>query len=185
MMSRQILILLLITPVLTGCLFFGPKKQPAAVVLPGSPTGKIVNRDALIKDGTLAVLPFKAGQGAAADPQLDRISLMIAKGIIDFLNEEKVPFKILTTQDQGSPQMVIEGYIENLKRPGKISRWILRRSQTTLRVSGQMIVAGSKERVLIFQDTKSLKDPKRDGLDIAYQTGQDLGRFIADALNGG
>lgn len=185
MNSRHRLTSILIVPFLAGCFSVVAKERPLTVSLTGTPTGKIVNKNIFIKDGTLAVLPFKAGEDAASDPQLDRMALMIAKGMIDYLNEQKAPFKVLTTQDQGNPQMVVEGYIEDLKRPGKFSRWVLRRNKTTLSVRGQMALVGNKDRVLIFQETKSMPDPKKDGLDIAYQTGQDLGRFILDALGDG
>ena len=185
MISRHQLASILIIPFLAGCFFSAAKERPSTVSLTESPTGKIVNRSIFIKDGTLAVLPFKAGEDATSDPQLDRMALTIAKGMIDYLNEQKVPFKVLTTQDQGNPQMVVEGYIEDLKRPGKLSRWVLRRNKTILSVRGQMSLVGSKDRVLMFQEKKSMPDPKKDGLDIAYQTGQDLGRFIVDALSDG
>lgn len=112
------------------------------------------------------------------------MAMMIAKGAIDYLSEQKTPFTVLATQDQGSPDLVIEGYIKELDRPGKMGRLVLRQKEATLHVTGQMIVTGTKERVMVFQSTKTMPDPKRDGLDIAYQTGQDLGRFIAEAANG-
>lgn len=107
---------------------------------------------------------------------------MIAKGAIDYLNEQRTPYRVLTTQDQGSPDMIIDGYIQDFKRPGKISRWIFRDKRTRLSVSGQLTLAKTKERVMVFQTAKTMVDPKKDGLDVAYQTGQDLGRFIVDAL---
>ena len=186
MLPRQLIILILVMVVFTGCFFSMPKAARTTIPVGlGIPIGKIIDRDIFVKGGTLVILPFKAGEDAVANPQLDRISLMIAKGVIDYLNEQKTPFQVLTTQDQGDPQMMIEGYVEDFQRPGKLSRWILRRKNTTLRVSGQMVVVGTKDRVMMFQDEKSMPDPKADGLNIAYQTGQDLGRFIVDALNGG
>jgi len=185
MIFRHRLLCILLIPFLAGCFSSASKERHLTVYLTGSPTGKIVNNDIFIKDGTLAILPFKAGEGVSSNPQLDRMAFMIAKGMMDYLNEEKSPFKILTTQDQGNPQMIIEGYIEDLKRPSKLSRLFLRRNKVLLSVSGQMALVGSKGRVLIFQETKSMPDPKKDGLDVAYQTGQDLGRFILDALRDG
>ena len=75
---------------------------------------KIVNREVFSKGGTLVVLPFKAGVGVSANQQMDRMSMMIAKGAIDYLVEQKTPFTILTTQDQGNPDLIIEGYIEDI-----------------------------------------------------------------------
>lgn len=185
MSTRRLIVFISIILCCSGCFSSVPKQTPPAADLSGSPTGKIINRDVFAKGGTLVVLPFKAGEDVVASPQLDRMAMMIAKGAIDYLNEQKTPFTVLTTQDQGSPELVVEGYIEDMDRPGKLGRLVLRHKKATLRVNGQIIVAATKERVMIFQSTKSMADPKRDGLDIAYQTGQDLGRFIVDALNEG
>ena len=75
MISRHQLASILIIPFLAGCFFSAAKERPSTVFLTGSPTGKIVNRSIFIKDETLAVLPFKAGEDATSDPQLDRMAL--------------------------------------------------------------------------------------------------------------
>lgn len=150
----------------------------------GKPTGRLVDKKSFIPDGTLAVLPFKAGEGVAADPQLDRMSLMISKGIIDYLKEEKLPFEILLTQDQGDPQMLVEGYIESFKKSSRLGVLFFRPRKSQLNVSGQVIVVSNKERILVFKHVKSTTDPQKSGLDLAYHTGHDLGRFIADAIAG-
>lgn len=166
-----------------GCFSSTPNNAPMINFASGTPTGKIIDRDAFIKGGTVVILPFRAGEQATANPQLDRIALMIAKGTIDYLNEQKTPYQVLTTQDQGSPNMIIDGYIKNFRRPGKLSRWVFRDKKTRLSVSGQMTHANTKDRVMVFETSKSMVEPTKDGLDLAYQTGQDLGRFIVDALN--
>ena len=145
-------------------------------------TGKIIKEDVLRKGGTLVILPFKAGENAVASPQLDRVALMIVKGAIDYLNDEKTPFTLLTTQDQGEPDLVIDGYINDFVQPGKMKRWVMQKKKTFLSVEGTMEIQGTKERVLVFQHKRTMGDPQKDGLDIAYKIGQDLGRFIVEAL---
>jgi hypothetical protein len=179
---RVVIFIFIVNCSVAGCLFLPVKEQASREVLVGIPTGKIVNRPAIVKDGSVAVLPFKAGEGVSADPQLDRMSMMISKGIIDYLNEQHLSIKILTTQDQGMPDMMIDGYIESFKRPSKISRWFLRDKTSDINVSGQMTLLKNKERLIIFNHSKTMQDKKRDGMELAYQMGQDLGRFITDAL---
>lgn len=183
MITLRPFLLIIIVLFFSGCFWSTPKNVLTPKAAFGIPTGQIINREAFLKGGTLVVLPFKAGEDAMANPQLDRVALMLAKGVIDYLDEQRTPYQVLTTQDQGRPQMIIDGYIHDFNRPGRISRWIFRNKQTRLRISGQMVLSDGKERVMVFQADKSLADPKRDGLDVAYQTGQDLGRFIVDALN--
>lgn len=185
MYTRRFILFISIILCCSGCFSSVPKAaSPVVADQIEIPTGKIVNREVFSKGGTLVVLPFKAGVGVSANQQMDRMSMMIAKGAIDYLVEQKTPFTILTTQDQGNPDLIIEGYIEDIDSPGKVGRLVLRQKQTTLHITGQMVMSGTKERVMIFQNTKTMPDPKRDGLEIAYQMGQDLGRFIADATNG-
>lgn len=184
MITLRPLIVILIFSLFSGCFWSPPKNEIEPKSVLGIPTGQIINREAFLKGGTLVVLPFKAGEDATANPQLDRVALMLAKGVIDYLDEQRTPYQVLTTQDQGRPQVIIDGYIHDFNRPSRISRWVFRNKHTRLRVSGQMTLSGGKERVMVFQVDKSMADPKGDGLDVAYQTGQDLGRFIVDALNG-
>lgn len=179
---RHIILIIIITSTF-GCFSSTPNNGPTSNYASGIPTGKIIDPDAFVKGGTVVILPFKAGEQATANPQLDRIALMIAKGAIDYLNEQKTSYQVLNTQDQGSPEMIIDGYIKDFKRPGKLSRWFFRDKKMRLSVSGQMTRANTKDRVMVFETTKLMVDHKKDGLDLAYQTGQDLGRFIVDALD--
>jgi hypothetical protein len=166
----------------SGCFSSTPKKSSSAATPSVGATGQIIKESELKKGGTLVILPFKAGVNAAASQKLDRVSLMVVKGMIDYLSEERTPFKILTTQDQGVPDLVIDGYINNFSQPGKVKRWVMQSRKAVLSVDGYMEIAKTKERVLVFQHHQKMSDPKKDGLELAYRTGQDLGRFIVEAL---
>ncbi len=182
MTKSRLFILVIILSVVSGCFSSTPAKSSSSVFSPSRATGTVIKEAEFKKGGTLVILPFKAGANAVASPQLDRVALMVVKGMVNYLGEEKTPFTVLTTEDQGRPQLVIEGYVDDFSQSGKMSRMVLRNKKITLSVSGQMVVAGTHDRLLVFQHTKSRPDPKKDGLDVAYQTGQDLGRFIVDAL---
>lgn len=182
MVLRRFFFVLAIGLMLGGCVSTGGPNALGDSVY-GKPTGRLINKKAFIKKGSLAVLPFKAGENAEADPQLDRMSLMISKGIIDYCKEQNLPFKLLWTQDQGSPQMIVDGYIEDFKKSSRLGRLFFRPRKLTLTVSGQIMVVDSKERILFFRDSKTMLNEK-NGFDLAYQTGQDLGRFIVDAIEG-
>ena len=182
MNESRLFILVIMSIIFSGCFSSTPVKSSSSAFFSPRATGTIVKEDEFKKGGTLAILPFKAGVNAVASQQLDRVALMIVKGMIDYLSEQKTPFTVLTTEDQGRPQLVIEGYVDDFSPSGKMSRVVLRNKKTTLSVSGQMVITGTRDRLLVFQHTKSMPDPKKDGFDVAYQTGQDLGRFIIDAL---
>lgn len=170
-------ILVIVCFVFSGCFSSSSVKSSSPRA-----TGTIVKEAEFKKGGTLVILPFKAGANAAASQKLDRVAMMIVKGAVDYLAEQRTPFTVLTTEDQGSPQLILEGYVDNFSYSGKMSRMVLRNKETTLSVRGQMVVAATRDRIFVFQHKKTMPDPKKDGLDVAYQTGQDLGRFIVDAL---
>jgi hypothetical protein len=167
----------------SGCFSSTPKRSSLRTHSDDvSAAGKIIKESEFKKGGSLAILPFKAGVNAEATPQLDRVSLMIVKGLIDYLSEEKTPFTILKTQDQGQPDLVIDGYINDFVEPGKMKRWVMQNKKAVLSVDGYMEIPSTKERIMIFQHKRMMTDPQKDGLDLAYQTGQDLGRFIVESL---
>lgn len=184
MVLRRFIIFMAVGIVVGGCVSSGGKPKNASHTFYGRPTGQLVNKKAFIKKGSLAVLPFKAGENAEADPQLDRMSLMISKGIIDYCKEQNLPFTLLLTQDQGSPDMVVEGYIENFTESSRFDGLFFRPRKFLLTVNGELTVLDSKERILVFKQTKTMTGATKNGLDLSYQAGLDLGRFIVDAVEG-
>jgi hypothetical protein len=182
-MNRQIFYLTLsCLLIFCGCFSSTPKRTTHITDPTVSATGQLIKPDEFKKGGRLVILPFKVGENAFASANLDRISLMIVRGMIDYLSQEKTPFTILTTQDQGTPDLVIDGYINDFTEPSRMNRWVMQNKKAVLSVEGYMDVQGTKERVLIFQHKRLMPDPKKDGLDLAYALGQDLGRFIVENL---
>jgi len=181
MNKKFILILVCVLFVSSGCFSSTPKKSSSASHSVNA-TGKIIKEKEFKEGGKLAILPFKAGVNAVASIQLDRVSMMVVKGMVDYLAQGNTPFTVLTTQDQGDPDFVIDGYINAFIQPGKVKRWVTHNKKTILSVEGYMENPVTKERILIVQHKRSIIDRNKDGLDLAYQTGQDLGRFLVDSL---
>jgi hypothetical protein len=165
-----------------GCFSSTPKRSSSVFLPEFNATGKVIKPNEFKKGGSLVILPFKAGENAAAGQQLDRVSLMIVKGMIDYLAQEKTPFTVLTTEEQGKPDLIIDGYINNFTEPGRMKRWVMQNKNAVLAVDGYMEIPATKERILIFQHQRSIVDRKKDGLSLAYAMGQDLGRFIVESL---
>jgi len=132
-------------------------------------TGEIVNLSAFEKGGTLVLGPFKAGAGAAADDETDKLSLMMIKGIKDALPEDNTHFTI-STDDQKDPDCLLEGYIEDYGRvKGHFSR---------LSVDGQIWLRETGEKIFVFQTSVMINTKKQDPNAVAYQIGEAIAHFI-------
>ena len=98
----------------------------------GSVTGTVLDKDLLVQGGDIALVPFKAGPQAEATDELDRLSLMIIKGIKESLDDLQLQFKQLFDKElkflkekQSEVVIKIQTFINDAKawrRPGRNSR---------------------------------------------------------------
>ena len=163
---------------LTGCSWFKhkPVEQPRIVARVNS--GKILNDKRLKEGGNIVILPFKAGAGVEATDELDKLSLMIVKGIADTLTNQSNNFNILVSENANKADLILEGHITSLRQPSKLNRLILRKKKKDLGVKGKMIDRTTGQTLMIFSHTQESKNPKANDQDLAYQLGTNIGFFI-------
>ncbi len=130
------------------------------------------------KGGTLGLSAFKAGPGAEANDQLDKLSLMLIKGIRDVLTQRTTVWHIADA-GQDNVDFVLDGYIEELSQSGKFSRLILRKNKTNLSVDGEIWSQATGGKVLVFASSEIINIKKQELMDQAYAMGQAIGEFIA------
>ena len=138
---------------------------------------QIKNSQLLSHGGNLVVVPFKAGQNAAAGATLDTLALMIIKGIADDFNERGSPFVLLTGENASSADFVLEGFIENFAEKKSFSKMLPGHS-ASLSISVQLRKASTNELVLIYADSISNQSKSRPD-ELAYRLGQELGSYIS------
>lgn len=156
------LFLVLSVSFLSGCFAHAPIKNEG---LPGPVvSGNLVDIPKLKAGGKVGFMPFKAGPRAEANDQLDRLSLMLIKGIGDALQEQKT--NLTVTQQEEEADFVVDGYIEEFSR-------------ARFSISGALWRRDVGERALTFASSRNIKAKKQDPMGTAYQMGMDIGRFIA------
>ncbi len=177
-MNRAILILSLI--IFSGCFAHAPVKKIIPIIVPDI-TGNIVDGSKLKIGGTLGLSMLKAGPQAEAGEQLDHLSLMLLKGIRESLESQKSKFVLV---DQGQEaDFILEGYIEELYKPGKFQRLMLRKRTLRFSVSGEIWAKDTGKKVLTFASSKVIKDKKANLNNDAYQMGLAIGDFIVKQGN--
>ena len=91
--------------------------------------GRIVDVQRLQRKQSIAIVPFKAGVGVVASEESDKIALTIVKGISDAFAYDRSGkhkhFNILTAESSQKADLLIQGYITDMKSSSKISRWVL------------------------------------------------------------
>ena len=138
--------------------------------------GQIVDAGRLRQGKNIAVIPFKAGVGVEANEDLERIALMIVKGITDvFADDQGTSFNILTAENSKEADFVIQGHVTNVKGPSRVSRWVLRKGQKTLSVDGKMIDAQTGKAIAVFTDQVTSKT--ENYRDLGYRIGKDIGLY--------
>ncbi|MBI3314746.1 MAG: hypothetical protein HYZ86_02215 [Candidatus Omnitrophica bacterium] len=159
--------------VFSGC--FGqaqvkPSEKPLDVVV------TLVDAAALKSGGKIAFTPLKAGARTSADEQSDRVSLMIIKGIANRLAQARTSLIIAAPEDE--PNLVFQGYIEELSQNGRLKRLVLRRGKGRLAISGEIWLSSTGAKVLTFAGDAHLGDFK-DVFQAADALGDALGYEIA------
>ena len=161
----------------------GNEKVPAETSSADSfvKTGKVIDTERLKKGGKLLVVQFPAGANVAANELSDKIVLMIVKGVADQLKETR--FQVLNDANAHEADMIITGHVTAVGAPSKWDRWILRRTQNTVSVEGRMVDATSNATVLVFTHSAQASSRRQDQVQLGYDIGKDIGRFIASAAD--
>lgn len=149
--------------------------------------GRIVNAQKL-KDGrNIAIVPFTAGEGAESTDELDRVALMIIKGVVDAFADDKTGkhahFNVLMAENSKDADLIVSGHITAMGGLSKLKRWVLLSSKNKLSVEGKITDVQSGEAVVIFTDSLHSKAKDADYKQLGYDLGKNIGRFILSGIN--
>ncbi len=156
----------------------------------------------LKKEGTsLIVVPFTAGVGVEANKDLDRLSLMIVKGVIDTFNKDGVHFKIFTSEQTDKVDFIIQGHITHRVNPEARRGWMFRPQEAVLSVEAKMTERKSGNLILIYSRQRQAqllmksgvlrkgrgaqsKDVivREDEMTLAQHLGQDIAEYILEQV---
>lgn len=172
--------------VLSSCVFGGKKTKAPKTVVPveteqASVTGTVLDAQVLAQGGTIALVPFKAGPGAEATDELDRISMMMIKGIRETMALKGEALKVVEPAEE-SPRIAMQGYIEEYSKTGRLKRLMLRPNQSSLRVTGEVWLISNGQRLLSFSTDKRFYPKKEKVLNVAYALGREIGTYISSQV---
>ena len=142
-----------------------------------SVTGSVLDSQLLVQGGNIALVPFKAGPNAEATDELDRLSLMIIKGIQDSLEHQKTSLHVVDAAD-GQPKIALQGYIEEYSKTGNLSRMMMRPNKNSLSLVGEVWLISNGQRLLNFSTDKKFNPKKEKPMDVAYVLGKEIGDYI-------
>lgn len=176
-----LLVVIFFLSVLSGCSFFSAKEagyQPATVV--DFTDKKLVNKAVLSAGGKLLVLPFRAGEGVPSNEELDKVSLVVIRGIVDSFNASKGHSKleIIFSDDRNEADFVLMGYITKMSSPSRLAKWVLRKKQSILAAEGKILQRKSSIPVVTFKEKVKMKDKAFS--ELGLELGQKVGHFIVN-----
>ena len=145
-------------------------------------TGKLLDVETLRRGGKIFIVPFKAGVNVTSDDELDKIALMMVKGIAEALMEKGATFDILGPDRALEADLIVTGYVTDLGRPSRFSRWMFKKPRVSLQVEGRIIQAASQKNVAVFTDEARADLREKDHQQLGYAIGEDIGRFVVSGL---
>ncbi len=144
--------------------------------------GRVIDSKTL-KDGkNIAIVPFTAGVNVAANDEVDKIALMVIKGVSDTFEKEQGLFTVVTEENLETADFFMSGHVSEIEDFSKVRSWVLLKGQRLLSVDGKMVDAKTGETVLVFKDTQTTESKEENHDQLGYQIGENVGRFI---LSGG
>lgn len=169
---------LLLLCLTAGCVWVAPKDTAGMKTHPLPQGQKILNAERLQKGGRMVVVPFRAGVGVEATDELDKIALMIVKGVADLLKKEGAHFEVMTGENADQADFLIQGHITHRAGASGLRRWILRSKTIELGIEAKMMDIATQQTILVFTQRKETTKKARDYRELGYEIGEDLGRFI-------
>ena len=124
------------------------------------------------------IIPFSAGVQAEATDELDRVALMIVRGLADVLKEENALLTILVAENADLADLKLSGYINKMQKPGQMKKWFLRKNKKILGVQGKMIDVKDGKVILYFSHQRETREEDKGFVDLGHLIGQDIGHFI-------
>ncbi len=184
MIKRWVLLIILVTFVLPSCSWLGHKKVVPAQTSSFVQAGKIVDAQRLRQGGAIFIQPFIAGPNVEVNSKLDKISLMMMKGLADgLMQDEHKTFQILTADKADDPDFIVKGHILDVHKPAKVKKWVMRNRQISLSVQGRMIDTETGETIVVFDNTRTSQQASQTHEQLGYALGQDIARFVLDGMN--
>lgn len=166
---------------LPGCLWpFGAASQSGVEEAASLPVSvQILNAGLLSGGGEIAFIPFVAGAGAEAGPEVDRLALMIVKGAADAVNRAPSGLRVSTGDDLSGTKFVLDGHIEAFDTDVKW-KWVgPGRGDITLKVKGELRDRATGEVVALIFGQKIFRKIKNAD-EAAYEIGQGIGEGLVN-----
>jgi len=162
------------------------RDQPTLVSTEYVDKGRIVNAQKLQQGRNIAIIPFTAGERAESTDELDRVALMIIKGVVDALADDKsgkhAHFTILTAENSDEADLIVRGHITIMGKPSRLKRWTSLSNKIKLSVEGKITDIQSGEAVVKFEDHAQAGAKEDDYKQLGYNIGKNIGRFILSGI---
>lgn len=180
-MRFNITLLFVATCIFSGCASHSVKGSVAPKIDELQDEARVIDAALLKSGGSLFIAPFRAGPGVEVDDRVEKVSLMAFKGIIEVLQKERNPFKIVTSEDEAA-NFVLKGHIVALWESRGMKKWVAGQEKSFLGIAGQMVERTTGKTVMSFSYRETAKLKKADYKSMAYRIGQRIGEFILEQL---
>ena len=139
-----------------------------------------VMRPALLKEGaSVVVVPFTAGTDVEATQDLQRVSLMVLKGIVGTLQNDNIHLKVFSSEDAGKADLVIQGHITRRESSvGSSKKWLFHSKAVVLALEARVMERKTGDLVLIFSQEQKADLTQKDELTLAQEMGKDIAAFL-------
>ena len=139
---------------------------------------RVLKKNSFNRGEKLLIVPFTAGTGVEATSNLNRLSLMIVKGMDETLKKNHAPFEVLGSQDADQADLILQGHITQETESGIFKRWLFRKREAMVAVEGEVIEKRTGDLVLRFSHQRKTDLKSEWEITLAEGIGEDIGVFL-------
>ncbi len=145
-------------------------------------SSQVVDPKRLKEGGKIAIIPFAAGADVEANEELDKIALMIIRGVSETLSDAHENLKVVFDEDAKTADFILEGHVTALTAPGTLDRWVMGNRKMELSVKGKLVDQKTQQLVAVFTDHKKSQNKGEDFRQLGFKIGQDIANFLLNGL---
>jgi len=171
----RIFFLVLILATLLGCATTASTTR--GHLAPTDLDGRILAPARLAQGGTVAVVPFSAGENVSQTEVLEKIVFHCLRGITEGLvAQDRL---VLASADKvGGADFVIKGRVVKISERKNFPKVFTAKRTRTLAIEGEMLLRRSGQAVARFRGSRTSQGAQNDFSAMAEQIGQEIAAFL-------
>ena len=167
-----------------GCAWLRPPSEEKNLTVSSAPRSEGKEGIRLSQGTKLLIVPFTAGSAVEATEELDKIALMMVKGIAETVAESGKSVEIVDGEQANKVDFILRGHVTEIEETGGgLSRWWGKPQQKILGVEVALVDYKTNRVVAHFVQQKESAQPNVNYRTLGLELGREIGQSLVSKMN--